>query len=304
MKIRIIVIFLLAVAVSALADEPFIGTLRSTMGNPIKGAKVYVQNKKNAIKSDKKGEFRFNDVNPNDTIHIDYKGKTHSFAVNGRQDMMLVVGEDNHIFERDNYTGEAFHGHLIDYKSKPIRGAIIYASDPFDYVKSDADGNFLIDNIEPTDTIHIKYDGYIHDIAMDGSKGMYIKILRATGRRADVNLVNTGAGMVDSRYYAGPISERTAKELEATGASSLAWAMVGMRGVNVFQPRKAGEPPIVSTRTGGAPPLWIVDGVQMIDAPEIPTIDVEKVQVLLDGGMFGVRGYGGVIIVTTKGSNL
>ena len=296
MKIRIIVIFLLAVAVSALADEPFIGTLRSTMGNPIKGAKVYVQNKKNAVKSDKKGEFKFNDVNPDDTIHVDYKGKTHSFAVNGRQDMMLVVGEDNRIFERDNYTGETFHGHLIDYKSKPIRGAIIYASDPFDYVKSDADGNFLIDNIEPTDTLHIKYNGDIHDIAMDGSKGMYIKITRKPVQESD-EMINMGAGSMRLRDYNGPYSKMDAKQLQATGETSIAASLKGMPGITVIDGK-------LSIRNSIFPPLWVIDGVTGADPSAVTVMEVESVVVLKDGAAWGTRGAGGVILVTTKGSNL
>ena len=303
MKYLITLLISVFCVITQSASEPFIGTLRSTTGKPLKGVKVYVQNKKNTVKSDKKGEFKFNDINPDDSIYIDYKGKTHSFAVNSRQDMMLVVGEDNRIFEKDNYTGETFHGHLIDYKSKPIRGAIIYASDPFDYVKSDADGNFLIDNIEPTDTIHIKYDGYIHDIAMDGSKGMYIKILRATGRRADVDLVNTGAGMMDARDYNGPRAVRTAKELEMMGTQNLVFAMQGMKGVTLSPPNKPNGSYKVYVRNGT--PLWILDGIRMPEMPDnIMVSEIEKIEVLHDGGMYGLGAMGGVVVITTKGSNL
>lgn len=296
-------LFSLILVVSALAagaSEPFIGTLRNTSGKPVKGVKVFLHTPKDAVKSNKNGEFKFEDVDSTDFIHIDYKGREYGFAVNGRHDMMLVVGEDGRIFERENYIGETFHGHLIDYKGKPIRGAVVYASDPFDYVKSDRDGNFLIDNIIKADTLHIKHDGYIHDIAMDGSKGMYIKILRNTGRRADRDLVNTGAGMMDARDYNGPRAVRTAKELEAMGTSDLALAMLGMRGVGVHRDRKNGGY-TVSVRGGS--PLWILDGVRMSEKPDLTVMEVERVEVLHDGGMYGIGGFGGVINVTTKGSN-
>lgn len=282
------------------ATEPFIGTLRNTRGKPVKGVKVFLHTPKDAVKSDKNGEFRFEEVDSADVIHIDYKKRLHSFAVNGRHDMMLVVGEDGRIFERENYVGETFHGHLIDYKGKPIRGAVVYASDPFDYVKSDRDGNFLIDNVIEADTLHIKHDGYIHDIAMDGSKGMYIKILRNTGRRADRDLVNTGAGMMDARDYNGPRSVITAEELEKTGTQDLLEAMRIMRNVTIGETMDGER--YLSLRLGGAP-LWIVDGVRMSRMPDITVMEVKRVEILYDGAMYGVGAWGGVINVTTKGSS-
>lgn len=285
-----------AAAFSAVASEPFIGTLRNTRGKPIKGVKVYLHNPKDAVKSDKKGEFKIEDVASGDTIHISYKNTIHSFAVDDRQDMMFVIGEDNRIFEIGNYVGDTFHGHLIDYKGKPIRGAVVYTSDPFDYVKSDRDGNFLLDNVVDTDTVHIKHDGYIHDIAMDGSKGMYIKILRATGRIADDEEVNIGAGSVRLRDYNGPYSMINAKQLEATGESDLINALKWMPGVSVYEG-------IIRIRNSNWNPLWVVDGTEMTNFPGLTVMEVERVVVLKDGAVYGTRGAGGVIVVTTKGSN-
>lgn len=295
MRLFVTALLAVAAALSAVASEPFIGTLRNTRGKPIKGVKVYLHNPKDAVKSDKKGEFKIEDVASGDTIHISYKNTIHSFAVDDRQDMMFVIGEDNRIFEIGNYVGDTFHGHLIDYKGKPIRGAVVYTSDPFDYVKSDRDGNFLLDNVVDTDTVHIKHDGYIHDIAMDGSKGMYIKILRATGRRADDEEVNIGAGSVRLRDYNGPYSMMNAKQLEATGESDLVRALKWMPGVYVSLDGG------ISIRNSKWAPLWIIDGVATSPGG-LTVMEVERVVVLKDGAVYGTRGAGGVIVVTTKGS--
>ena len=231
-----------------------------------------------------------------DFIYIDYKGKEYGFAVNGRHDIMLVVGEDNRIFDKDNYVGETFHGHLIDYKGKPIRGAVVYGSDPFDYVKSDRDGNFLLDNVVDTDTVHIKHDGYIHDIAMDGSKGMYIKIQRSHGRRIDDDIIDTGVGYMRLRDYNGPYSKMTSKQLEACGTSNIAQALNWMPGVTVSPDGK------IWIRGGWCSPLWVVDGVAT-NPVDLTVMEVKSIVVLKDGAMYGSRGAGGVIIVTTKGSD-
>ncbi|MDE6544356.1 MAG: TonB-dependent receptor plug domain-containing protein [Muribaculaceae bacterium] len=297
---RVFISFMLAAVagLTLMASEPFIGTVRNTRGRAMKGVKVYVTNPKKAVKSDKKGEFRFDNITPGDSIHVIYNKKIHGFAVNDRRDVMLVVGEDGRIFERDNYVGDSFHGHLVDYKGKPIRGAVVYTTDPFDYVKSNSEGKFLIDNIVETDTIHVKHDGYIHDIAMDGSKGMFIKIMRNTGRRAETDLVNTGAGLVDARYYNGPRAVMTEEQLERVGTQNLAEAMSGMRGVTVVRV-KNGE---YAVQVRGGSPLWIVDGVRMNGTPELMVVEIKQIEVLHDGGLFGIGGFGGVVNITTKGS--
>lgn len=292
-------LFSLLLVVSALAagaTEPFIGTLRNTKGKPVKGVKVYLHNPKDAVKSDKNGEFKLEDLASGDTIHISYKNMIHSFAVDNRQDIMFVVGEDNRIFEIGNYVGETFHGHLFDYKGKPIRGAVVYTSDPFDYVKSDRDGNFLLDNVVDTDTVHIKHDGYIHDIAMDGSKGMYIKIQRSHGRRIDDDIIDTGVGYMRLRDYNGPYSKMTSKQLEACGTSNIAQALNWMPGVTVSPDGK------IWIRGGWCSPLWVVDGVAT-NPVDLTVMEVKSIVVLKDGAMYGSRGAGGVIIVTTKGSD-
>ncbi len=288
-------LILVSAALSAGASYPFIGTLRNTKGKPIKGVKVFLHTPKDAVRSDKNGEFKFEDVDSTDFIYIDYKGKEYGFAMNGRHDIMLVVGEDNRIFDKDNYVGETFHGHLIDYKGKPIRGAVVYGSDPFDYVKSDRDGNFLLDNVVDTDTVHIKHDGYIHDIAMDGSKGMYIKIQRSHGRRIDDDIIDTGVGYMRLRDYNGPYSKMTSKQLEACGTSNIAQALNWMPGVTVSPDGK------IWIRGGWCSPLWVVDGVAT-NPVDLTVMEVKSIVVLKDGAAYGTRAGGGVIVVTTKGS--
>ena len=99
-------LILASAALSAGASYPFIGTLRNTKGKPIKGVKVFLHTPKDAVRSDKNGEFKFEDVDSTDFIYIDYKGKEYGFAMNGRHDFMLGVGEDNRIFDKANYAGE------------------------------------------------------------------------------------------------------------------------------------------------------------------------------------------------------
>ena len=294
---RFITSFLFAAVagLTLMASEPFIGTLRNTKGHPIKGIKVYLNDSREVVKSDKNGEFTLDSVRPADILHVSYKGKIQDVVVSDKHRMHLIVGEDNRVFEKEAYTGESFHGTLLNHKGKGIRGAMVYASDPFDYVRSDRDGKFVLDNVHPDDTLHVRHDGYLHDIAMDGSKGMYIIIGRNNGRRESDEEVNIGAGSVRLRDYNGPYSKMTAKQLEATGETFIADALKWMPGVITFNGK-------ISIRNSMWTPLWIVDGV-ITDPEGLTVMEVESVIVLKDGAAYGTRGGGGVIVVTTKGSN-
>ncbi|MDE6645643.1 MAG: carboxypeptidase-like regulatory domain-containing protein, partial [Muribaculaceae bacterium] len=231
--IIIVTLTLLGCFSSINATEPLRGIITNYKEEPIKGVKIRKSTSENPVKTDRLGEFIIDNVEPSDTIIVEYKGKQHPIAVNGTDNIKLIVDKDDKNINMFTRNGEMFHGTLMNYKGKPIRGATVYLNDPFEYVKSDKQGEFNIDNVVYTDTIHIKYDGYIHDIAVDGSKGMYIIIGRNNGRRVSDDMVNMGAGQVDARYYNGPRNVRTAAQLEATGHSDLVKAMIGIPGVSL-----------------------------------------------------------------------
>lgn len=298
MNRSILLIFTLVVAISGMvASEPLTGTLRNTKGQPLKGIKMSVNESSETVKSDRNGEFTFDAINPGDILHINYKDKISDIVVSEKNTIHLIVGEDNRVFERESYTGESFRGTLLNHKGKGIRGAMVYASDPFDYVRSDREGKFVLDNVHPDDTLHVRHDGYLHDIAMDGSKGMFIIIGRNNGRRESDQEVNMGAGSVRLRDYNGPYSMMTAKQLESTGEIDLAMALKWMPGVMISNGG-------ITVRNAPWKPVWIIDGLISHDYPGIMVMEVESVVVLKDGAAYGTIGGGGAVVVTTKGSKL
>ena len=128
---------------------------------------------------------------------------------------------------------------------------------------------------------------------------MSVKFGKDYPKRRD--FVDTGKGLVDAGSYNGPRDVRTAKQLEATGESDRVQALKGVAGVSVGFDRDTGKSTI-SIRNFGKP-LWIVDGVEMTEFPDITVMEVERVEILKDGSFYGTRGAGGVIVVTTKGSS-
>ena len=91
-RIFISILFALAVTFGVSAEETFIGTIRTTMGNPVKGVKAYINNdKKKSVKSDNNGEFKFSDIKPTDTLHIKYDGDIHDIPVEGNKGMYIKI---------------------------------------------------------------------------------------------------------------------------------------------------------------------------------------------------------------------
>lgn len=286
------------------ASEPFIGRIQDYNKKTVKNAIIYTGDPKVFIKSDKKGIFTLTDVNPTETIHVKHGNSSIAFPVGERNEIVLIIGADGRIFEESEYTGETFHGTLLNHNGRPIKGAIVYIHHPLDNVKTNRQGEFIFDNAEPDDTLHIRYNDYIHDIPIDGSKGMYIIIGRSNGRRANDNLVNIGAGAVSEREYNGSLNVFTSQRLEQTGESSLHDALLRCPGIAYRYDPQTKERRLSINGMGRFDPLWILDGIVMESCPDIYVMEVERVQVLKDGAMYGTRGAGGVIVITTKGNSL
>ena len=198
-----------------------------------------------------------------------------------------------------------FNGRLVDFNGKPIKGAKVYVHNPKQYAKSDKDGKFGLTDVKPADTIHVMIKKMTYDIPVNGAKGMSITVgeLKATGTE-DQELIRMGAGYVKKREYLGPRSGVTGEQLAATGESNLIKAMRGMiPGVSVSSDESNLIVRNSASVNSNSDPLWIVDGSESTTPPSLTVMEVERVEVLKDGAMYGTRGANGVIIVTLKGSN-
>lgn len=327
------------------ASNPLRGRLLDFKNKPIKSAKIYVRGSKKYIKTDKQGRFIVENIEPDDTIYVKWRGQVYDIPVdsclgmsikfdrepfnveyadmgimgqvrdsyNGRTKRYVPITTALDIMKKEawkssadnvpgddmTFTSEPFNGHLYDYKGKPIKNARVYTRDPEDYVKTDKQGKFVLYDVFPSDTVFVKWKGYIYDIPVEGGRGMSVKFGKDYPKRRD--FVDTGKGLIDANSYNGPRDVRTAKQLEATGESDLIQALKGIPGVFVGYDKNTGKSKI-SIR-GFGDPLWIIDGVEMTEFPDLTVMEVERVEILKDGSFYGSRGGGGVIVVTTKGSN-
>lgn len=103
---RIVLLLVLAVfsKISANADEPFNGIIYDAQGNPLKNAKVYVNDARRYATSDKKGHFGLTNVLPDDTIHVLVKKRKlpYIIPVEGRKSMKIFLADENPHVEQDD----------------------------------------------------------------------------------------------------------------------------------------------------------------------------------------------------------
>lgn len=208
------------------------------------------------------------------------------------------------------YASEPFNGLLMDFKGKPIRKAKVYVRNPKYYTKTDKEGKFGLTDVQPDDTLHIVIGKVVHEIPVEGAKGMSIKIEEQRFfKEEDLELVEMGMGYVRKREYLAPRSGVTHEQLVGTGETDLIRAMRGlMPGVFVTQKTDLStgftEFNInirnASSFVASTAPLWVVDGSESTIPPTLTVMEVERVEILKDGAGYGTRGANGVIIVTLR----
>lgn len=195
-----------------------------------------------------------------------------------------------------------FNGLITDADGNGIKKARVYVADPRRYATTDRDGRFGLTDVAPDDTIHIRIKKQTYAIAVDGRKSLKIKIIdpaQLTAAESD-ELVDMGYGYVKRREYTGSSNGITGERLRQTGCSDILDALKGLvPGLNIGP---GGRVTLRGTTslTGPSEPLFIVNTTVVNSFAGVNINDVESVEVLKDGTIYGSRGANGAIIVHTK----
>jgi TonB-linked SusC/RagA family outer membrane protein len=175
---------------------------------------------------------------------------------------------------------------------------------------TDANGGFSLEAPDSA-TLQVSFIGYKSvEVRTDNRDFLQIVIVEDTELLEEVVVV--GYGTARKSDLTSAISKLSGEELQARPVARLDQALQGeMAGVHVQQsggkPGKNARIRIrgVNTITAQSDPLFVVDGFP-VDAETFANInmdDVESVEVLKDAAsasIYGSRGSGGVVIVTTK----
>ncbi|OAV45799.1 SusC/RagA family protein [Lewinella sp. 4G2] len=198
-------------------------------------------------------------------------------------------------------------GTVTDEASEPLIGVTILVKGSSSGTVTDYDGNFSI-NAAPNATLLVSYLGYeSKSIPVNGQTNLSIRL----GTDAEVldEVVVVGYGSVKKSDVTGSVSSVKAEEIQAFPLLNAAQALQGRAAGVVVQTQNGGEPGAnISIRVRGnsslnasSDPLVVVDGFVGAAFPQ--QNDIESVEILKDASataIYGSRGSGGVILVTTK----
>jgi len=198
-------------------------------------------------------------------------------------------------------------GKVVNRKGKPAKGISIGVKNTATMIKTSKDGTFVLQNATEKDTLMVYAtknkvvyipvnDNYAFDIIINENNlsvvsGDYKEILSFL----NIAKVRTNPNLL------------TKEQIERSNANSISELLRGsVPGVQITTIDNA---PVViirgaSTITGDVEPLYIVDKVQYTRLEDVDSSvnirDVESVEVIKDGSMYGVKGANGVIIIKTK----
>lgn len=195
-----------------------------------------------------------------------------------------------------NKAGEALPGVSI-----LVKGALIGTA-------SDVDGKFQLDVPDQNAKLVFSYVGYVtQEIAVGTSK--IIDVVMAEDDKALEEVVVIGYGTqrkVDVTGSVASVSSTTITERPSPNALGALQGLVP--GLNITS--NSGRPGDMRVNIRGFNsinasnnPLFVVDGVIGVDYSTINPNDIETIDVLKDASstaIYGARGSGGVIIITTK----
>lgn len=221
-------------------------------------------------------------------------------------------------------------GKILDEKGDPLAGATVAIKGSGKSVKTNAKGEFYLQNVDEKDKLLISYIGYqTKEVNASADLGS-LTMAQADAKLEEV-MINAGYYTVKDSERTGSISRITAKDIEKQPVTNVLATMQGrMAGVSITQtsgvPGSGFDIQIRgrnSLRTDGNNPMYIVDGMPLgteslgssiLSASILPGVginalsilnpaDIESIEVLKDAdatAIYGSRGANGVVLITTK----
>jgi len=202
---------------------------------------------------------------------------------------------------------ELISGKVTNNSGDPLIGVTISVQGTTTGTVTDIDGNFSLE-ADSDDVLEMSYVGYeSQTIPVNGQSNINVTL----GVNAEVldEVVVIGYGTVQKSDVTGSVSSVKSEDLQAFPLLNAGQALQGRAaGVDV-QTQNGGEPGAnikirvrgSSSLNASSDPLVVVDGFVGASFPQ--QNDIESIEILKDASataIYGSRGSGGVILVTTK----
>ncbi len=195
-----------------------------------------------------------------------------------------------------------------DTSGDPLIGATVMVAETTTGTVTDFDGRFSVQAANGARLI-ISYLGY-EDLEVVANNNSMMRIELSSSAAVLEELVVVGYGTRQRKDITGAVTSVAAKDLEKKPIARLENILQGQAaGVQVNQ--FSGKPGnSISVRIRGATslsagnePLYVIDGVPVLNTEGINPADVESLEVLKDASasaIYGARAANGVVLITTK----
>lgn len=203
-------------------------------------------------------------------------------------------------------------GNVKNSSGMPMAGVNVAVKGSTKGTATNANGNFTIEQVKPSDVLVFSYMGFQTIEKMVLEQQTINVILKADDLRLS-EVVVIGYDVVRKRDLTGSVAVIDPKELAATATANFDQALAGrVAGVQVTsKDGTPGSPLNIIIRggnsiTGDNSPLYVVDGVPLedFDPSSINTRDIKSFDILKDASataIYGSRGANGVVVITTIG---
>lgn len=240
------------------------------------------------------------------------KDRSH-FSLNSSQSMLrrLVFTVVLAVCALGAYAQNKVTGTIVDASGEPIIGASVVVKGTSVGTVTDYEGNFTIPSVPSGSSLVASYIGYRTQTVAVGSQ-THVNITLDEDKQLLDEVVVVGYGVQKKSDVTGALTRVGGEELNSRPVSNALEALQGKAaGVDITTSERPGTIGSIRIRgerslNGGNEPLYVVDGVPLMSASGIETLnprDIESIDILKDASataIYGSRGANGVVLVTTK----
>lgn len=201
-------------------------------------------------------------------------------------------------------------GTVLDEQGQPMIGVTVRLRDGKAGATTDLDGKFSIE-VPQNSVLVFSYIGYQEYTLTVGDRNDYVINMESENAALD-EVVVIGYQTIKRKDLTGSVASVRGEDVATMPVANVAQALQGkLPGVNVTtQDGRPDATVSIRVRGGGSisqsnDPLILVDGITVKSLDDIPSDQVESIDVLKDASstaIYGARGANGVILVTTKGA--
>lgn len=239
---------------------------------------------------------------------ISYEAFDNRIVLSNKRDKILSVPEENGKNTEENVQF-VVSGKVTDSKGQPLIGVTVKVKGTNIGASTNGNGQYSLTLPDGNNTLVFTYIGYItQEISVDNQTTIDVRMLEDAKSLDEIVVI--GYGTLKKSSVTAAISKIENEILDQVPSGRPETALAGrLAGVSVSTTRnRPGDAPKVRIRGSGSitasnEPLIVIDGFAGGSFNNVNMNDVQSIEVLKDASsaaIYGSRGSGGVIIVTTK----